>query len=115
MLLQFESGEAWGKRQMSWDRKLVRHIRRSSRLVFHIANEWASAAGGRCRRDKPSSDISVLLKVKALYELENRQKLFKIDQSGDGFGWNHHNSELRLFPALYFTFLRTPENTLLGS
>jgi len=53
--------------------------------------------------------------VKALYELENRQKLFKIDQSGDGFGWNHHNSELRLFPALYFTFLRTPENTLLGS
>jgi hypothetical protein len=42
-------------------------------------------------------------------------KLSKIDQSGDAFGWNHHNSELRLFPVLYFTFLRTPENTLLGS
>jgi hypothetical protein len=42
-------------------------------------------------------------------------KLFKIDQSGDGSGWNHHNSELRLFPVPHFTFLRTPENTLLGS
>jgi len=42
-------------------------------------------------------------------------KLFKIDQSLDGFGWNHHNSEPWLFPVPYFTFLRTPENTLLGS